>query len=99
MKKYLAFALFGIALAGGATESNAQGCCIDVPKVCYPVLRIPVEKYIYAPALFSPPDRPVPYSVWYYSFYQPFCAGKSEAECIWACAPAPVSYVSVRAAF
>ncbi len=89
MKKLLAFALLGLALCGGATQSSAAGCCIETPKQCFPVLRIPPEDYVYSPAVFFPPDKPVPYSVWRYSLYEPFCSGQPAAKCIWACAKAP----------
>jgi hypothetical protein len=89
MKQYLALALLGLGLASGTTQSKAEGCCIEVPKACYPILRIPAEEYVYSPAVFYPPDRPVPYSVWYYAFYQPFCADKPKADCIWACGRVP----------
>jgi hypothetical protein len=100
MKRQLALALISLAFAGGATQSEAGGCCVDVPKACYPILRIPVENYVYNPAVFYPPDHPIPYSTWYYSLYEPFCAGKPAASCIWACGPVPpIRGVAVKAGY
>jgi hypothetical protein len=89
MKKYLALAVLGLALAGGTARSRAEGCCVKTPKQCFPILRIPPEDYVYSAAVFFPPDKPVPYSVWYYSLYLSFCAGKPADKCIWACGKAP----------
>ena len=91
MKKFLALALalLGFTLSDGATRSRAEGCCVKTPKQCFPALRIPPEEYVYSPAVFSPPDGPVPYSVWYYTLYDQFCQGKSEEKCVWACAKKP----------
>ncbi len=99
MKTHVVLALIGLALASGTTPSQAQGCCIETPKACYPILRIPIDEYVSNPAAFYPPDRPVPYSVWYYSLYEPFCAGKPESHCIWACGPVAPRHISVRASF
>jgi len=88
MKRRLALALLFV-LAGAGPQANAAGCCVKAPvkpaKECFPVLRIPPEEYVYRPAVFSPPDHPVPYSVYYYNLYQQFCAGESADKCIWAC--------------
>jgi hypothetical protein len=38
--------------------------------------------YAYDSGVFHPP-RPMPYSVWYYALYEPFCAGKPRGACDW----------------
>jgi hypothetical protein len=81
MRKFLAIALLGLAFAAGPAQSKDKGCCVKVPKECFTYLR-------QVPGDPTPPDGPIPYSVWYYSLYEPFCKGKSEAACIWACAKA-----------
>lgn len=86
MKKYLALAVLCFALAGGAAQSKELG---KAPKECFPILRIPPEEYVYSPAVFYPPDWPVPYSVYYYNLYQQFCAGEPADKCIWACGKVP----------
>ncbi|MFO1125189.1 MAG: hypothetical protein U1E25_07875 [Methylocystis sp.] len=89
MKKILVLALLSLAVGGGAIQSRAAGCCSKTPEHCFPVLRIPPDQYVYSSAAFFPPDKPVPYSVWYYSLYQAFCPGQPAGKCIWACAKAP----------
>lgn len=97
MKKYVALALLGLALAGGAARARAEGCCVKTPKQCVPILRIPPEDYAYGAAIFIPPNKPVPYSVWYYAFYQSFCSGKPADQCIWACGkPPPLRGAALR---
>lgn len=54
MRKYLALALLGLALA--APQSKAEARCIEAPEACYPIIRVPVEKYICSRAVFSPLD-------------------------------------------
>lgn len=88
MKKYLALALVGFSLITGAAQSKEQG---RAPKECFPFLRIPPEEYVYSPAVFYPPDRPIPYSVYYYNLYQQFCAGEPAEKCIWACEKVPTA--------
>ena len=91
MIKYLAIALLSLVFMAGPAQSKDKpaqskdkkdkGCCVKVPKECFTYLR-------QLPGDPTPPDGPIPYSVWYYSLYEPFCKGKSEAACIWACAKA-----------
>lgn len=83
MKYHILAAL--LAFAGGAAQTGAKD--IEAPKECVPMLRIPVENYVPDAVLFSPPDGPVPYSVWRYNLYDAFCRGKPAKDCIWACAP------------
>lgn len=79
MWKYLFLTLLGVTLAAGAAQSKDQA---KAPKKCLPILRTPGVA----------PTRPygqIPYSVWYYALYQPFCDGKSAKKCIWACGKPP----------
>jgi hypothetical protein len=79
MWKYLLISLLGLTFAGGAAQSKDQA---KAPKNCLPILR----------TAGGAPMRPygqMPYSVWYYVLYQPFCDGKSAKTCIWACGEAP----------
>ncbi len=74
------------------TRSEAQvvrGCCpIVVPPACYPVLRVPPEVYAAGAVVYpSPPRAPMSYSAWYYTLYEPNCAGKPAAKCVWGCVP------------
>lgn len=85
MIKHLA--ALGLAFAGSSTQTEAKDCCIEAPKECVPMLRIPVENYVTDPAIFFPPDGPVPYSVWHYNLYGAFCQGEPAKDCIWACVP------------
>lgn len=79
MLKYLLLTLLGLTLAAGAAQSKDQA---KAPKNCFPILRMPGS----AP---TQPDGPIPYSVWYYVLYQPFCDGRSAKTCVWACGKAP----------
>lgn len=83
MKYHILAAL--LAFAGGAAQTGAGAS--KAPKECVPTLRIPVENYVPDAFLFSPPDGPVPYSVWRYNLYDAFCRGKPEKDCVWECAP------------
>ncbi len=84
MPKHLILTSLALIVAGSSAQTQAG---YKVPKECVPVLRIPVESYVPYPALFSPPDGPRPYSVYYYNLYETFCHGKAEKDCIWTCAP------------
>ncbi len=75
MRKNLVLTLLGLSFAAGAAQSKDQA---KAPKNCFPILR----KAGGAP---TQPDGPIPYSVWYYVLYQPFCEGKSAKTCVWAC--------------
>jgi hypothetical protein len=82
-KRLVVLALLGLAFASGAVQSkDQQKASKKPPKGCFPILRIP-------PGDPTPPDGPIPYSVWYYTLYDQFCQGKSEDKCIWACAKKP----------
>jgi hypothetical protein len=85
MRKHLILALIGLAFASGPVQSkDRERAAMQPPKNCYPVLRTP-------PGDPTPPDGPIPYSVWYYTLYDQFCRGKSEEKCIWACAKKPAA--------
>lgn len=84
MWKYLVLILLGFSFAAGAAQSKDQAKApqAKAPKECFPILRMPG----------GAPMRPygsIPYSVWYYVLYQPFCEGKSAKTCVWACAKTP----------
>jgi hypothetical protein len=96
MWKYLVLTLLGLTFAAGAAPSKDQAKAPQAkapqakapqaraPKECFPILRI-------AGGVPTQSDGPIPYSVWYYVLYQPFCAGKSAKTCVWACGKAPLS--------
>jgi hypothetical protein len=79
MLKHLFLVLLGLTLAAGAAQSKDQA---KAPKKCLPILRTPGG----AP---THPYGQIPYSVWYYVLYQPFCDGKSAKKCMWACGKPP----------
>lgn len=95
MTKYLTLAVLAVAFASSSTQTEAGDCCVPVPKECVPTLRVPAENYVPYPELLTPP-QPVAYSIWYYNLYEPFCKGRPERDCIWACVPVVHSVVKAR---
>lgn len=82
MKNCLALAMLGVTFAvAGPLPSAAAAECL-------PVLRYPPRN----PAV-TPPPYPVSYSSFYYSLYEPFCAGLPAEKCIWACIRPPICRV------
>jgi hypothetical protein len=101
----LSIALFVVSIGAGVmlpVQTQARiirECCRDVvapPLQCLPVLRVSPAVYGAEPPY---PPHPVPYSVWYYSLWEPHCAGKPAAACPSACIPVAAEGVAVRAGY
>ncbi|MCQ4188805.1 hypothetical protein [Methylocystis suflitae] len=85
MWKYLVLTLLGLSVAAGAAQSKDHA---KAPQAKAPQARAPTILRMPGGAQ-TQPDGPIPYSVWYYVLYQPFCEGKSAKTCVWACGEAP----------